>query len=82
MSSISEFERSKPTEAYKKLNSLISKYRALYNMSDPDEDVCSSQAINLILSGLALRGSRAELVLTFGEVIGIAIILLFLIRHT
>ena len=47
MSSISEFERSKPTEAYKRLNNLISKYRALSydDKSEPDEDVCSSQYI-------------------------------------
>jgi hypothetical protein len=45
MSSISEFERNKPIEAYNKLNSLISKYRALHDRSEPDEDVCSSQYI-------------------------------------
>jgi len=44
-SSISEFERGKPREAYKKLDNLISKYRALSydDKSEPDEDVCSSQ---------------------------------------
>ena len=45
MPSISEFERQKPTEAYKRLNNLISKYRALSydDKSEPDEDVCASQ---------------------------------------
>ena len=45
MTSVSEFERNKPVEAYKKLNNLIIKYRALYDRSEPDEDVCSSQYI-------------------------------------
>lgn len=44
MTSVSEFERSKPVEAYKKLNNLIDKYRALSydNNSEPEEDICSS----------------------------------------
>jgi hypothetical protein len=47
MSSISEFERNKPIESYRKLNNLIDKYRALSedDSSESDEDVCSSQYI-------------------------------------
>jgi len=47
MPSVSEFERNKPIEAYKRLNNLISKYRALSHddKSEPEEDVCASQYI-------------------------------------
>ena len=42
---ISEFERTKPRQAYEKLDHLINKYRTLseHNLSEEEEDVCASQ---------------------------------------